>query len=112
MYWCVQKKREKYFGLVEKGFTRPGIKCAFTRITTLKNAERKNGKKRTGINLIKQAAQEYSIYTYILRDALDSMLNNWKAKKLGRLTERNLKTYRKVCNAYHQCVKKLLKDEK
>ena len=112
MYSCVQEERQKYFGLLEKEFTRAGIEYAFTRITTLKNAERKNGKKRIGMNLIKEAAQERSIYTYILRDALDSMLKNWKAKRLGRLAERNLKTYRKVCNAYHQCVKKLLKDEK
>ena len=112
MYSCVQEEREKYFGLLEKEFTRAGIERAFTRITTLKNAERKNGKKRTGMNLIKQAAQERSVYTYILRDALYSMLKNWNAKRLGRVAERNLGTYRKVCNVYHKWVKKLLKDKK
>jgi len=112
MYGCVQTRRKKYLGLVSKGFTRASIEGAFTRVATLKNAERKNGKKRTGMDLIKQAAQEHSVYTYILRDALDSMLKSWKADQLGRLTERNLETYRRVCNAYYKLVERLLENEK
>jgi hypothetical protein len=112
MNTCVQERREEYLGLMRRGFTKATIERGFNRITILKNAERKGGKKQRGMNIIKQATQKRSIYSYILRDALESMLKNWNAKELGRLAEHNLETYKKVCNEYLISIIKLLEDDK
>lgn len=111
MHSCVLSKKDEYIKLMqEQGFTRMTVERAFNRIAIFKNAERKSGKKRLGMNMIKQATEERSVYTYILKDALSSMLLNWDAKDLGRLAERNLATYKSVCTEYYKSINELLKN--
>lgn len=112
MHSCVLNKREDYMKLLqEKGFTKTTVERAFNRIAIFKNAERKSGKKRLGMNMIKQATEERSVYTYVLKDALTSMLLNWGAKDLGRLAERNLAIYKSVCTGYCNSINELLKSD-
>ena len=109
MHICVRKKKnELMLQLKEANFTTSEIERAFTRIACYKNAERKSGKKRMSVRMIKEATQQRSVYTLILREALTSMLTDWNMGKLGRLTIRNVDTYKKVCENYLNQIKELL----
>lgn len=113
MHACVLNRKEEYVTRLEKeGFMRSMIERAISRISGFKAAERKNGKRKTGMNMIKQAAKVRSVFTYILKDALDSMITNWHSKELGRMAERNLKIYKTVCIAYSKSIEQLLNNEK
>lgn len=109
MHTCVRKNRSELIKLLQAAsFTSSDIERAFTRIAYYKNAERKSGKKRMSVRMIKDATQERSIYTFILKDALTSMLHDWNEGRLGRLTERNVTTYKKVCGSYLDQIEELL----
>jgi len=113
MHACVLNKKEEYVVKLEKkGFLRETIERAVNRISGFKAAERKNGKRKTGMNMIKQAIKVRSVFTYILKDALDSMFTNWNAKILGKMAERNLKVYKTVCGNYSKSIEKLLNEVK
>jgi hypothetical protein len=109
MHTCVRKKRnELMLQLTEAKYTASEVERAFTRIAYYKNAERKSGKKRTSVRMIKEATQERSVYTLILKEALSSMLADWNMGRLGRLTTRNVNTYKKVCGSYLKQIEELL----
>lgn len=109
MHTCIRKNKSGLVQILQTAnFTFGEIERAFTRIAYYKNAERKSGKKRMSVRMIKEATQERSIYTFILKDALTSMLQDWNEGKLGRLTERNVTTYKKVCGSYLNQIAELL----
>lgn len=112
MHSCVQNNKEEYIATIEKkGFKRTTIEQAFTRIAAFKHAERKVGKRKTGMHMIQHATQQRSVFTYILKAALDFMIKKWSTKNFGRLAERNLATYNTICSEYSKSIEELLKDE-
>eukprot|EP00826_Nyctotherus_ovalis_P066932 TRINITY_DN9951_c0_g1_i12.p1 TRINITY_DN9951_c0_g1~~TRINITY_DN9951_c0_g1_i12.p1 ORF type:complete len:225 (-),score=23.52 TRINITY_DN9951_c0_g1_i12:67-741(-) len=109
MHTCVRRKKGELTALLRSaGYSSSEIDRSFSRVAYYKNMERKSGKKQMAVRMIKEATQERSVYTYILRDALNSMLGDWDESKLGRLTERNLDTYQKVCGTYLKQIEGLL----
>lgn len=109
---CIQVKREKLTeNLLDAGFSAPSIETAYTKIFYCKDTERKSGRKSMTPRLINEAANEVTIYTYILKEALEDMLNEWGTEKLGKVAEKNLEVYKEVCTSYYDKVKMLLKKE-
>lgn len=109
MHTCTRKKKESLTLVLQNaGYNINEIEHAYGRITYYKNAEKKGGKKRMSIRTIKEAAQEVSIYTYLLKDALSDMLEDWNARRLGRLTKKNVAIYQKVCSIYLKHIEELL----
>jgi hypothetical protein len=109
MYTYARKKKRILTPILQSaGYSLGDIEHAYIRITYYKNAERKSGKKRMPVRTIKDATQDLSIYTYILKDVLSEMLKDWEARKFGRLAERNVGTYKRVCSTYLEQIEKLL----
>lgn len=109
MYTCVREKRMEYVKILqEKGFHLADIENAFVRIANFRSAERRTGRKKMGLKMVKVATQQRSIYSYILRDALESMLFEWSTGRLGRLSQQNLDIYSQVCNTYYYDLWELL----
>lgn len=109
MHTCVKRKKGELTTLLRSaGYSSSEIDRSFSRVAYYKNMERKSGKKQMAVRMIKEATQERSVYTYILKDALKGMLGDWDESKLGRLTERNLDTYQKVCGSYLKQIEGLL----
>eukprot|EP00826_Nyctotherus_ovalis_P040130 TRINITY_DN3916_c0_g1_i1.p1 TRINITY_DN3916_c0_g1~~TRINITY_DN3916_c0_g1_i1.p1 ORF type:complete len:325 (-),score=-0.81 TRINITY_DN3916_c0_g1_i1:163-1137(-) len=109
MHVCVRTRRRELESVLRNaGYSAVEVDRAFSRVAYYKNAERKSGKKRMSVRTIKEATRKRTIYTYILRDALNSMLEDWEVQKFGRLTERNVPTYKKVCATYLEDIDHLL----
>lgn len=96
--------------LLKAGFTSEDIEHGITKVTCCKDTERKSGSKKMGPRLINEAVKSITVYTYILREALEGMLDDWNDEKLGKVAKKNIETYKKVCKAYYDKVKKLLTD--
>lgn len=112
MHACVKTRRRELVSVLQDGgYSTVEIERAFSRVAYYKNAERKSGKKRMSVWTIKEATRKCTIYTYILRAALNCMLEDWKARKFGRLTERNVPTYKKVCATYLKDINFLLSNQ-
>ena len=104
----IQENKEQLASfLAGKGFIKEDIELGFETVIACKDDERKSGNKKMGPRLINQAAKELSVYSYILKEAIDKMLNEWNNDKTGKVAKKNIETYKKVCKAYNDKLKKL-----
>jgi len=101
MHSVTRKQRTQLVGiLLEAGFLMPDIEHAFYEIGCYNDMERQKGKKKISQSLVRRISTDKSIFTYILRETLGQMLSNWDQEKYGRLTKKNVGTYRDVCLKY------------
>jgi hypothetical protein len=106
---CIQEANSEMKDLLRKaGFSNEDIEHAFVKVIGCKDTERKSGNKKMGPRLINDASSSVTTYTYILREALKSMLRDWEDDKLGKVVKKNIETYKKVCGAYYEKIEKLL----
>ena len=98
--------------LLNRGFSKIAIDNAFLRINSYKKAEHKTGNKKMTPQLIEKACTNISIYTYILKEALIDMLNDWNSENYGKLAERNIEAYKEICMGYYKRVNSLLTEAK
>lgn len=103
-----ENKKQLTDFLIGMRFTLEDIEEAYSKVQCCKDTERKSGNKKMGPKLINDAVKEITVYTYILKEALDKMMNNWEDDKLGKVSKKNIETYKKVCMAYYEKVKTLL----
>eukprot|EP00826_Nyctotherus_ovalis_P064767 TRINITY_DN9509_c0_g1_i2.p1 TRINITY_DN9509_c0_g1~~TRINITY_DN9509_c0_g1_i2.p1 ORF type:complete len:227 (-),score=22.09 TRINITY_DN9509_c0_g1_i2:18-698(-) len=109
MSFFVQENRKTMTNiLLKEGFSTEEIERAYVKVTYCKDTERKNGNKKMGPQLINEAVSSVTAYTYILREVLEGMLNDWRNEKLGKIAKKNVETYRKLCETYHGEVKRRL----
>lgn len=95
--------------LQNKGFSNTIIEHAFVKIKSYKNAEHKTGNKKMIPRLIVDATNTVTVFTYILKDALETMLEDLASKNFGKLAEKNVETYKEVCVTYQKRIYDLLK---
>ncbi len=102
MYSYIRRQRNEIVGILQTaGFNMHDVEHAFYEIGCYNDMERQKGKKKISQSLVKRIATDKSIYTYILRETLNLMLKSWDDGKFGRLTKRNITTYRDVCQKYY-----------
>jgi SOS response regulatory protein OraA/RecX len=105
----IQENKEQLRNfLIGKGFTTEDIEGGFEKVLWCKDNERINGNKKMGPRLINEAAKELSVYSYILKEAIDKILNECNYDKIGKVAKKNVETYKKVCKVYNDKLKKLL----
>jgi len=103
MFSCIRKNRNEVVAILQAaGFNMQDVEHAFYEIGCYNDMERQKGKKKVSQSLVKRIATDKSIYTHILRETLNAMLKNWGAEKFGRLTVKNVTTYRDVCTKYYE----------
>lgn len=109
MYSCIRKQRNVIVSVLQSsGFSISEIEHAFYEIGCYNDMERQKGKKKISQSLVKKIASEKSIFAYVLRESLNSMLKNWEDGKFGRLTKKNVSTYKDVCTKYFNETVKVL----
>ena len=102
MYSYIRKQRSEIVGILQKqGFSMQDVEHAFYEIGCYNDMERQKGKKKVSQSLVKRIATDKTIYTYVLRETLNTMLKNWDEGKFGRLTKKNVSTYKDVCQKYY-----------
>ncbi len=109
MYSYVRKNRKDVVRVLElNGFSMSDIEHAFFKISHLNDLERQKGTSKKSQSTIKKMLQRKSIYTYILRETLFAMMQNWKLGKTGKISQENLIIYKEVCEKYYQKTVELL----
>jgi hypothetical protein len=94
--------------LKKKGYSKEEIRQAYNIINELNREDSvwKNPKKsRAALHSI---VTERTASTYILKETLSSMLNNWRRGSVGRMSKDNLRTYREVYQDFYNQTLKLL----
>ena len=102
MHSCTRRQRNQLVAILStSGFSMSEIEHAFYEIGCYNDMERQKGKKKISQSLVKHIASDKTIYTYVLRETLHSMLQSWQEGKYGRLTKKNVATYSEVCTKYY-----------
>ena len=103
-----QNRGDLIRALLRESYKMHEIEHAFYKISCCMDCDKIQGKKHNAQELIKKFAHTFSIYTYILRDTLKSMIDIWKQGLIGKVSKDNLKVYQEVCQGYHQAVLRLI----
>lgn len=88
--------------LMDNGFTENEIKQAFSFIEHLKELDKTKGVAKNQQNSIKIMITKKNIYTYILKETLQSLINDWELGKRGRIMKENIRIYSVVCKEYYK----------
>lgn len=86
--------------LMDNGFTESDIKEAFSFIEHLKELDKSKGVAKKQQNSISIMISKKNIYTYILKETLQSLIKDWELGKRGRIMKENVRIYLSVCKEY------------
>lgn len=99
---------EVYRVLKETGFKNEEIAECFNVIRHYSILEFYQGSKKNAQSIIRKMASDACIFTYVLREALNAMLQNWNNGKLGKISEASSSVYKEVCGHYYSEMVKLI----
>eukprot|EP00831_Metopus_contortus_P016206 TRINITY_DN16764_c0_g1_i1.p2 TRINITY_DN16764_c0_g1~~TRINITY_DN16764_c0_g1_i1.p2 ORF type:complete len:142 (-),score=45.04 TRINITY_DN16764_c0_g1_i1:191-616(-) len=85
---------------------------AFVTIVKASENEIKKKTKKFAQRVINKMVEGFSIYSFILRDTLQFMLETWKQKKFGKMYRKSLPLYKNFCEQYLKRVNALICIEK
>ncbi len=109
LFSYIRKNREDIMRiLTEAGFTTQEIEHGFFKINYYNDLEREQSKKKNSQSTIKKMVAKRTIYTYILRETLNTMLHNWDIGKFGKVSEGNSAVYKDVCKYFYEETVKVL----
>ena len=102
LFSYIRKNREDIIRiLTEAGFSMQDIEHGFFKINYYNDLEREQSNKKNSQATIKKMVTKRSIYTYILRETLNTMLYNWSQGKFGKVSESNSEVYKDVCKYFY-----------
>lgn len=109
LFSYIRKNREDIIRiLTEAGFSMQDIEHGFFKINYYNDLEREQSNKKNSQSTIKKMATKRTIYTYILRETLNTMLHNWSVGKFGKVSESNSLVYKDVCKYFYDETVKVL----
>lgn len=83
------------------GYSREDIEHAFFEIGSYIESK-KNKAKCKFFSALQKMVEHRSIYTYILKETLTTMIDEWKQGNRGKIAEENLDVYRSICVSYYK----------
>eukprot|EP00831_Metopus_contortus_P040870 TRINITY_DN3201_c0_g1_i5.p1 TRINITY_DN3201_c0_g1~~TRINITY_DN3201_c0_g1_i5.p1 ORF type:complete len:213 (-),score=15.62 TRINITY_DN3201_c0_g1_i5:206-844(-) len=98
--------------LLKEGFSQECIDMAYTSIVTASENEIKKGTTKKAQRVISKMAESFSIYSFLLRDTLKSMLATWERKEYGKMYRKSLPLYKDFCVQYLMRVNHIINTEK
>ncbi len=105
----IRKNREDIVSiLIRLGFTMCDIEHAFFTISCQSDTVGKKGCDKTSLRIVNKMIIARSIYTYILRETLYAILQNWQGGKVGKVAGKNIELYKDACQAFYQEAVKML----
>lgn len=91
-----------------KNFSEEDIRKAFKAISELNREEAVLKNPRKSQTALSELISENAGCTYILKEALRHILDNWTKGRMGRISSTNIHTYRQVYQDFHAQALKLL----
>jgi hypothetical protein len=109
MFSCVQKNKKGIVALLEaNGFEIEEIESAFVYVNQLNELDKQKGKSKRPQSTINKMLERRTIYTFILKETLDSMINGWDSGQTGKIMKENVQIYKEVCMKYYnRCIELL-----
>lgn len=87
--------------LRNQGFTIESIETALQDIELLAKQENEKGKPKNSRKTLNKMLESKSVYTYILKESLEIMINNWRSGTKGKVQRKNVQIYNQVCEEYY-----------
>eukprot|EP00826_Nyctotherus_ovalis_P051985 TRINITY_DN6537_c0_g1_i6.p1 TRINITY_DN6537_c0_g1~~TRINITY_DN6537_c0_g1_i6.p1 ORF type:complete len:266 (+),score=50.79 TRINITY_DN6537_c0_g1_i6:259-1056(+) len=94
--------------LQSHGFKVSEIEDAIYKINHFNELEKEKGNPKQSQVILKNIISKRGPCTYILKETLNGMQNDWTEGKLGKISAQNLKVYREVCDDYYTAILKVL----
>jgi len=109
MFSCVQKNKRAIVTLLEaNGFKIEEIESAFIYVNQLNELDKQKGKSKRPQSTINKMLERRTIYTFILKETLDSMISGWDSGQTGKIMKENVQIYKEVCMKYYnRCIELL-----
>lgn len=95
--------------LTQNGFSDNDIGQALTKISSFYFEKSSKKSKMTSQSIIKKMLGNLTIYTYILRETLNAMMEKWKAGVFGKTLPRNVEIYKFDCESFYMQAVKVCK---
>lgn len=112
MFSYIRKNRDKIVNLLQSlGYTKVEIEHAFFTVSCYNGEQNNAGNIENSQSIIKKIVSSISIFTYILRESLRTMVNKWDEGKLGKVAKTNLETYRYVATKLFEETKSITKSD-
>lgn len=97
-----EKKEEAMAMLRTRGFGENEIANAFLCISQLRELDKAKGVAKRQQDSINFMVRKKTIYTFILKETLQELMEGWETGKRGRIMEDNVQVYMAVCKEYHR----------
>ena len=96
-----QKNRKAVIQKLEKeGFEIWSIKSALKEIEYLVKQENEKGKPKNSKKSLERMLESKTVFTYILKDSLELMIEDWRMGSRNKVLQENLQIYKEVCQDY------------
>lgn len=103
IFTYIRKNRNVIVGiLIKSGYAMSDVEHAFYKINCYNELERERVFKKRAQATIRKMISKKTIYTYILKETLNSLLQNWNVGKLGKISKKNSDIYKDVCEKFLQ----------
>jgi len=107
-----ENNREMTSILRNNGFEEEEIKRAYQLIKQISERQKVRGTPKKPKKALSIIISTKNIYTYILKETLSQMLNQWAVSKHSRVRENNIPIYKAVCQKYYKKCIDLLSQSK
>ncbi len=94
--------------LKDAGYESKDIEHAFYKINYYNDMERQKGNPKRSQSIVKKFARKHCIYTYLLRETLQHMVQVWEQGYMGKVSSANREIYRDVCDKYLREVNRMI----
>ncbi len=110
IYGLVKKDKERLRTILRKeGYSDPEMEDAFDQISRYRVADKPKEIEKNAQVKIEKMLEAKTIYTYILRETLVTMIYKWEQGDLGQLSEANKEIYLEACKQFLVQVDELLR---
>ena len=94
-------KVEVLENLRSNGFELSSIEDAFHKVKSFNDLEKEKGNPKQSQVILKKIVEKRTPCTYILKETLRKMIEEWQNGKLGRISKDNLRIYKEVSAYYY-----------
>eukprot|EP00826_Nyctotherus_ovalis_P038778 TRINITY_DN3654_c0_g1_i14.p1 TRINITY_DN3654_c0_g1~~TRINITY_DN3654_c0_g1_i14.p1 ORF type:complete len:120 (-),score=24.81 TRINITY_DN3654_c0_g1_i14:197-556(-) len=91
-----------------RGFSENEIANAFLCISQLRELDKTKGVAKRQQDSINFMVRKKTIYTFILKETLQGLMEGWEAGNRGRIMKNNVQVYMAVCKEYHRRCSEIL----
>lgn len=98
----IRKNREDIVEtLTKEGFSMRDIEHSFFIVSYHSDSVGKKGCDRTSLTIVNNMLAKVTIYTYILRETLYTILNTWSNGNIGKVSKKNIELYKNACQIFY-----------